>query len=284
MELSHAFKANFFESFPGFLSIRDENHRFTYLNDNFLNWIKAFTDVEPVGSTGPELANVVPKNVSNMLLACHDESLRFLASGECVPKVIRFEGHEGEQFFEVIKFKQNVDGKEYIFTTSFEVTKLHESVRLYQEKSLTCDLTGLKNKRALLERLQKSPESSGLVVAIDLDKFKWVNDECGHVAGDEVLKAFAGLLVDAFCEDDFIARVGGDEFLIICDERRSLNDTNNRLLDINAKFSTLFHNKYPYFDWSWGNIEFNGSSHEAIKEADMQMYQQKKKKRMACSR
>jgi diguanylate cyclase (GGDEF)-like protein len=51
---------------------------------------------------------------------------------------------------------------------------------------------------------------------IDLDRFKSINDQHGHAAGDELLQKVARLLRDSVRENDLVGRTGGDEFLIIC--------------------------------------------------------------------
>ena len=86
-----------------------------------------------------------------------------------------------------------------------------------EEQAFTDTLTGLKNRRALdhvLARLRMDGISFGLV-HLDLDYFKQVNDTYGHAAGDEVLQAVARILVQETREKDIVARVGGDEFIII---------------------------------------------------------------------
>ncbi|NOI68357.1 GGDEF domain-containing protein [Vibrio sp. 99-8-1] len=275
MEISEQLQRHFFESFPGFLSIRDEQHRFVFINENFMEWIAEYTDANPMGKTAPEFAKEVPDNVAEMLNSCHDESLRFLSLGECLPKILKFAGHKGDQFFEIIKFKQQVDDGEFIFTTGFDVTKLHVSAKLYKQKSLTCGLTGLRNQRALVEKLEGNPEFSGVVIAIDLDRFKQINDENGHIKGDRALKSFSRILVDTFRKRDFIARVGGDEFLVICEDLVSKTSVMHRIGLLEDKFTEVFGEKYPYLNWSWGSVEHTGHLREAIDMADKIMYQHK---------
>jgi diguanylate cyclase (GGDEF)-like protein len=83
------------------------------------------------------------------------------------------------------------------------------------------DLTGLPNRRALRERIslvEKSARRKGqsvVVVMIDLDQFKAINDRYGHDAGDAALVHIAGVLKSFLREFDFLARVGGDEFCIL---------------------------------------------------------------------
>ncbi|MDB9823418.1 GGDEF domain-containing protein, partial [Deltaproteobacteria bacterium] len=54
-------------------------------------------------------------------------------------------------------------------------------------------------------------------ILFDVDKFKKINDTLGHIAGDKVLKKVAECLEETYRKDDFIARYGGDEFVVIID-------------------------------------------------------------------
>lgn len=82
-------------------------------------------------------------------------------------------------------------------------------------------LTGLLNRRALELRLEEARRQSvakneplGLMV-LDLDRFKEINDTRGHAAGDEVLKDVSKLLLDSLRPSDTVARIGGDEFVVL---------------------------------------------------------------------
>ena len=82
-------------------------------------------------------------------------------------------------------------------------------------------LTGLANRRTFglalareLDRVARSGEPA-LLLALDIDHFKRVNDSHGHAAGDLVIKAVAGALLDCVRPMDLVARVGGEEFSII---------------------------------------------------------------------
>ena len=83
-------------------------------------------------------------------------------------------------------------------------------------------LTGLPNRRYLDEILvhhashcARNGDSLG-VLHIDLDRFKQINDTLGHAAGDAMLVHVANLLTDMIAAGDFVARVGGDEFVVVC--------------------------------------------------------------------
>ncbi len=98
------------------------------------------------------------------------------------------------------------------------ISNLHEQLR---EQALCDPLTGLYNRRYLdeffsreLARAQR--ENLPLALAlIDLDHFKRLNDECGHLVGDDVLKAVAKHLLDNLRSTDAVFRIGGEEFLLI---------------------------------------------------------------------
>jgi diguanylate cyclase (GGDEF)-like protein len=86
----------------------------------------------------------------------------------------------------------------------------------------TDPLTGIPNRRTLIERLPLAVEAAAggrrtVVCAVDLDGFKAVNDRDGHAAGDALLKAVASVLGAAVRETDTVARLGGDEFAVLAD-------------------------------------------------------------------
>ena len=78
-------------------------------------------------------------------------------------------------------------------------------------------LTGLANRRAMIERLEAADadRAAYALAIVDLDGFKQVNDGLGHHVGDELLKAIATRLRAAALETEYVARMGGDEFLIL---------------------------------------------------------------------
>jgi diguanylate cyclase (GGDEF)-like protein len=88
----------------------------------------------------------------------------------------------------------------------------------------TDPLTGLANRRHAMEIMQsmvswarRKQESFGLIM-FDIDHFKCVNDQHGHPVGDAVLKVVAGILSHTAREIDLVARIGGEEFLVLCDK------------------------------------------------------------------
>ncbi len=94
-------------------------------------------------------------------------------------------------------------------------------IRYLEGVSVTDELTGVLNRRGFqiemgraLARAQRIQET-GLLLLCDLDHFKAINDSYGHVAGDAVLCAVAGLLQTKTRRSDYVARLGGDEFAVL---------------------------------------------------------------------
>jgi diguanylate cyclase (GGDEF)-like protein len=99
--------------------------------------------------------------------------------------------------------------------------KNSQLVEQLQSAATTDALTGLYNRRALEERLEaelsrgRRHQLRTTIALIDLDRFKLVNDELGHAAGDRLLSLVAGVLRQQCRTLDAVGRMGGDEFLVV---------------------------------------------------------------------
>ncbi len=104
---------------------------------------------------------------------------------------------------------------------SIDITELKRTQRQLFDAAHRDRLTGLPNRFSLDKRLQdaigeaRADGSRFALVFLDLDRFKWINDTLGHGAGDDVLREVALRLQGAVRGGDFIARPGGDEFVIV---------------------------------------------------------------------
>ncbi len=111
-----------------------------------------------------------------------------------------------------------VEAKSAAMAASRELNeKLQKARMAAEEQAYTDTLTGLCNRRAadrMLSRLVESGEKFSLM-HLDLDFFKAVNDTHGHAAGDHVLQQVARILKEETREEDLVARVGGDEFILL---------------------------------------------------------------------
>jgi len=107
----------------------------------------------------------------------------------------------------------------YVNSASSSLITLHHLAEA-EKQSLTDSLTGLYNRRSMDQLLQREvalAERHGTalsIVMIDMDKFKEINDEHGHAAGDHMLRAFADCVRITLRKTDLAFRYGGDEFVI----------------------------------------------------------------------
>lgn len=160
-----------------------------------------------------------------------------------------------------------------------------------RELAFNDPLTGLPNRRLLLDRLEHQLASSsrtrrfGALLFLDLDNFKAVNDTLGHAVGDLLLMEVANRLWTHVREDDTVARLGGDEFVVMLDATAQTSaDAKAVALDVGNKILAELHRPY-----SIGKHEINCaasigvalfSGHEAsadqlLRRADRAMYQAK---------
>jgi diguanylate cyclase (GGDEF)-like protein len=102
------------------------------------------------------------------------------------------------------------------------IQEQEERIRQLENLALTDELTGLLNRRGFLLALERElaaakrdPAAGGILVMLDLDGFKSINDVWGHTAGDTYLQAVAHTLLSNVRGSDVVARLGGDEFAIL---------------------------------------------------------------------
>ena len=176
-----------------------------------------------------------------------------------------------------------------------EVTKKYDEFIAMQQdridqtfkKAIVDPLTGLYNRLYFLEVTKKSfkrakrKDENIILVFLDLDNFKYVNDNYGHEKGDEILKEVAKTLKNMFREYDMIVRYGGDEFVIFAE--MSINDIAN-IDDLLKSFKNRIEKKFKKYilSVSYGIAVFPFDA-DNIKDllniADERMYKQKKQKK-----
>lgn len=156
-------------------------------------------------------------------------------------------------------------------------------------KALSDPLTGLANRSAfsarLTQRLDQPHEHERFALLfLDGDRFKCINDNWGHAAGDEVLKAIGSRLLSLASEQDLVARLGGDEFAMLVSSRTSeaqLQQLMQRIDDTIGEH-ILIAEGMPVttsvtIGYAWSQP---GDTVESILErADMNMYKNKRKNR-----
>ncbi|MCB1010426.1 MAG: diguanylate cyclase [Microthrixaceae bacterium] len=118
------------------------------------------------------------------------------------------------------------DGEPRHFLTQVEdIEERRQLMQQLHQAAIHDPLTGLANRAGLEEYIDTLVPGTDIgVIALDLDRFKYVNDSAGHAAGDEVLRVVADRIVSAVRMVDHTARTGGDEFMVVCPDLTSDHD------------------------------------------------------------
>lgn len=159
-------------------------------------------------------------------------------------QIARADGSYGWASFSITFVEGRPGHPNYLLAVGEDVTEQHRMRDELRRQARHDPLTGLPNRRHLLERLDATINGAGAedcigLCFVDLDRFKHVNDRFGHGVGDKVLAAVAERLQQSVQDlDCLVARIGGDEFVALVpppvdDQRMAL--VANRLLDALAE-------------------------------------------------
>jgi len=203
------------ETYINFVAVNSVEEAFLNLEEGYVDLITidlsspvcpGLESFERIKSHAPDIAIVII--VDGSTDHCQDEK-----SEQIIQKTI----HQGaDDFLE----KNNLDTQQLNHTLRL-VLERRQARRHVDQLAYHDSLTGLPNRTVFLDRLEQSlfgAKRYGDLIAvyfIDLDRFKWVNDNLGHSAGDELLQLVAHRLQDCVRSIDTVARIGGDEFAIV---------------------------------------------------------------------
>ncbi|MBW1723036.1 MAG: GGDEF domain-containing protein [Deltaproteobacteria bacterium] len=182
--------------------------------------------------------------------------------------------------------------KSQIAAAEKSMQQLSQKAQQFQAAAEMDSLTEVHNRKAfdkkIKEALDRFHEDGIPICAIffDVDNFKEINDTLGHVAGDKVLQKVAQCLVRSFRKGDFVARFGGDEFVVLI-ERLTMEMAKERILTFRKNLAKIRFTSYAKGDIpitvSAGiSLARKGDTVESlIARADKVMYNQKQKKKGA---
>lgn len=173
--------------------------------------------------------------------------------------------------------------------TAEDITQRKEMEEMLQTLAIVDELTGLFNRRGFFTlaeqqlKIATRREREMILLYADLDKLKLINDNLGHAEGDRALQETAKILKNTFRESDIIARIGGDEFVVLAVETP---ESNARILSSHLQGNLEAYNSkrsLPYrLSLSIGTAHFDPASSTTLKElltqADAVMYEQKREK------
>ena len=134
-----------------------------------------------------------------------------------------------------------------------DITNEYEAAKKLNYDAIHDSLTGLMNRRGFEEKAgqlinnKKQTKTNHSLCFIDLDKFKIVNDSCGHEAGDELLKDVSQIFKNNVRKNDTLARLGGDEFVILME---------NCDLEYSHRVAMTLLNEIQDYDFFWQKEHF----------------------------
>jgi diguanylate cyclase (GGDEF)-like protein len=181
--------------------------------------------------------------------------------------------------------------EELVSTRTYELEVMNQKLEKVNQELITLamydQLTGIPNRRKVLHEAeqivaksiyQRTPVS---IAMLDIDHFKHINDTYGHLTGDLVLKKLADVLMSSLQPADIVGRIGGEEFLIILDNKTIgsamdiMNELKSTVADLPIHLPTHLSNGHLlYFTVSIGLSELTDgeSLEELIHQADMALY------------
>ena len=204
---------NFMDNYPYAVNIKEISGPFVWGNKAWQDWVKTTGPAKEVKGyldyTDPELSQLFDQEDREVRLS---QTSRIFSS-----EVTK----DGKRFhFERIKFpiKDDDGGITTRGSIFIDITEQAEFRQKLQELSLTDQVTGLPNRKALFEEYQLDDKPKA-VFLIDLDRFKQINSTYGREVGDEMMNLVAERIQDCLSPEDYLVRLEGAEFAVVLKQR-----------------------------------------------------------------
>lgn len=145
-----------------------------------------------------------------------------LATGQALRREVQTQAPDGRMLWleaHLLPFER--DGQRQLLAHFLDLTERHRATQELQQLAFHDGLTGLANRRLFFEHLQRALDMGrrsgewGAVLMLDLNRFKQLNDQHGHAAGDQLLVEVARRIQRTVRSSDVVARLGGDEFTVL---------------------------------------------------------------------
>ncbi|NDZ19025.1 PAS domain S-box/diguanylate cyclase (GGDEF) domain-containing protein [Variovorax sp. WS11] len=209
------------DNMPALITYIDRDQKITFANGTYREWL----GVEPSTVVGKHIQEIAGPDLYLDRKATIERAL----AGERVEFEAETKHGDFDRVTHVIYVPDiGADGKTHgIFSLSLDITALKQVERQLIELARVDTLTGLPNRLAFNEYLPNAiarARRTGSALALmflDVDRFKSINDTLGHASGDEVLAEFARRLHGSVRSSDMVARLAGDEFVIVLEDMNS---------------------------------------------------------------
>lgn len=231
---------------------------------------------------------IAENDLGTALIKIHELSTGKIASCQMEQRYLHKNGQTVWTLWSVSAASEhNAEGSNMIFQIQDITDKKISEQKLLHEATHD-PLTGLPNRALFMDRLtaalrsrSENPDNTVSVLFIDLDRFKYVNDSLGHLAGDRLLIDISRRLRECLRPKDSIARLGGDEFTILVEGDHNPDEITQIADRIQSKFALPFRldQHLVYSSASIGILHASDghrNAEEMMRDADTAMYQAKR--------
>jgi diguanylate cyclase (GGDEF)-like protein/PAS domain S-box-containing protein len=290
----------FINNSPDLIYLLDNKGKITFINDRVMAFL------------GYEAKELIGKNFSSLVYAedlpqvnyCFSQNNQFPDVNQIMEfRLIPKSSPDGLLCFEsetivintimpgLINDKENVEQIfSGIYGTARDVTQKKKFEKQISFQLNHDALTSLPNRILFKDRINyaltqaQRNNSKFAVLYMDMDRFKTINDSMGHPAGDQLLRMMSKRIVDCLRESDTLARIGGDEFLLLMPELGAISDVEVLIkkmhLLLYEPFSVEKQDIFVSFSIGISVFPEDGKNADTlIKHADMAMYQSKRQKK-----
>ena len=229
--------AQVIDTVPAMISATDKDCRIVFVNAHFVN-------STPEALTGKQLNDILRSNKLEFSGRIHKSVISNERTSVSFEEGITDASGAERTFLTTKTLMPALAGAEAgVLTTSVDITERKHAESTLRRIALHDTLTDLPNRRMLYDWLRQglsNPQSRFAVHLIDLDRFKSVNDTLGHAGGDRMLQLVANRLLGTVSCTDFVARMSGDEFVVVQADVKSQHDAEDLARRIIDSFSTPF--------------------------------------------
>ncbi|KLK93642.1 diguanylate cyclase [Microvirga vignae] len=232
--------AQVIDTVPAMVSATDKDSRIVFVNAHFADFVNS----TPEALTGKQLGDILRSNKPEFARQVH----RSIVNGQRVyasfeESITDTSGIERAFLTTKTSMRALAGAETSVLTTSVDITERKQAESTLRHIALHDTLTDLPNRRMLYDWIQQelSSEHARLaILLIDLDRFKAVNDTLGHAVGDRMLQLVTNRLLGTISSSDLVARMSGDEFVVVQANIKSPDDAEDLARKIIDSLSAPF--------------------------------------------
>jgi diguanylate cyclase (GGDEF)-like protein/PAS domain S-box-containing protein len=263
----------------------DKNYRYIFINEKHLKRL-GISDEEYMGKTYGDFHT--PEDTEKFTSIVKE----VFATGKSIQNEYRSR-RDGKYFLQTFSPVYGTDGEITAVTVvSKNITRIKQMEQELRSLSLTDELTGLYNRRGFVTlvdqqfKIADRMKKGIFMLYADMDDLKKINDTFGHKEGDAVLIEAANMLRSNYRQSDIIARIGGDEFVVIPvgtskDSIEVITERFYKSLELYNARGSCKHNLSMSIGVAFYDPESPSTIDELLIRADRMMYEEKKRRQMS---